>query len=214
LSLAYSGQKLSPGQALDYNVSIAHNLPLGSQYTNIDGNTDRYSYLTAANRSTRDDFNILRFGSNYLASFYTDWQFRIGMSMQYSGTPLVAAEQIGLAGSTAVRGFNERAVSADSGFFANTEIYTPELAAAAGWRGSLRALAFYDIGRGVNHGVPAGSLTAANMGLASIGAGVRYGLGKDFSVRLDVAQVLDSGPPTSAKERGDWRGHLYMMYAF
>jgi hypothetical protein len=39
-------------------------------------------------------------------------------------------------------------------------------------------------------------------------------LGKDFNLRLDVAQVLNSGPPTSGKERGDWRGHLNVMFAF
>jgi hemolysin activation/secretion protein len=213
VSLTYSGQRLSAGQMFDYNIGLAHNLALGSRYTNLDGATDRYSYLTPGNRATRDDFNILRLGGSYLKVLKSDWQLRVAASGQYAGNPLVAAEQVGLAGSTAVRGFNERAAVADSGYFANTEIYTPELAQMTGARGSLRALAFYDFAHGYNHNVPAGSLMPTNVGIASIGAGLRYALGKDFTLRFDLAQVVDAGPPGS-KERGDWRGHLNVMLAF
>jgi hemolysin activation/secretion protein len=214
LSLTYTGQRLSPGQLFDYNIGVAHNLGLGTRYTNVDGTIDRYSYLTPGNRSTRDDFNILRLGGSYLKAFPSDWQVRVAASGQYAGDPLVAAEQIGLAGSTAVRGFNERAATADSGYFVNTEIYTPELAQASGARGSLRALLFYDFGRGYNQNVPADSLTPAKFGIASVGAGLRYALGKDFSLRFDLAQVRDAGPPTTVKNRGDWRGHLYALIGF
>jgi hemolysin activation/secretion protein len=213
LSLTYTGQRLSPGQMFDYNIGVAHNLALGTNYTNLDGATDRYSYLTSGNRQTRDDFTIVRLGSSYLKAFQTDWQVRVAASSQYAGNPLVASEQLGLAGSTSVRGFNERAAATDSGYFANTEIYTPELAKAAGAQGSLRALAFYDFARGYNHNVPADSLTPAKISIASIGAGVRYALGKDFSLRFDLAQVLDAGP-ANTKNRGDWRGHLNVMLAF
>jgi hemolysin activation/secretion protein len=155
----------------------------------------------------------VRLGGSYLKALPSDWQVRVAASGQYAGDALVAAEQLGLAGSTAVRGFNERAAASDSGYFVNTEIYTPELANATGGRGSLRALAFYDVARGYNHNVPAGSLTPAKISIASIGAGVRYALGKDFSLRFDLAQVIDAGPPNT-KERGDWRGHLNVMIAF
>ena len=217
LSLTYSGQRLSPGQMLDYSIGVAHNLALGTHYYNLNnfasGVTDRYSYLTPGNRGTRDDFNIVRLGGSYLKAFQTDWQLRVAASGQYAGNPLVTAEQLGLAGSTAVRGFNERAVSTDSGYFANAEIYTPELAKATGARGSLRALAFYDFAHGYNHNVPADSLTPTNISIASVGAGVRYSLGKDFSLRFDLAQVVDAGPPNT-KNRGDWRGHLNVMIGF
>ena len=213
VSLAYTGQRLSPGRMFDYNIGIARNWALGTRYTNLDGATDRYSYLTSGNRAARDDFSIVRLGGSYLTAFPTDWQVRVAASSQYAGKPLVAAEQFGLAGSTAVRGFNERAASSDSGYFVSAEIYTPELAKTTGVPGSLRVLAFYDSSRGYTHGVPEGSLTPIKIGVASVGAGVRYGLGKDFSLRFDLAQVLDAGPPNT-KERGDWRGHLNLMVAF
>ncbi len=213
LSLTYSGQRLSPGRIFDYNIGIAHNLALGTEYTNLDGATDRYSYLTSGNRATRDDFSIVRFAGSYLRASQTDWQLRVAASAQYAGNPVVAAEQLGLAGSTAVRGFDERAAAADSGYFANAEIYTPEIGKTSGSPSSLRALAFYDFARGRNHNVPVGSLTPTKIDVASVGAGLRYAIGKDFSLRLDLARVLDAGP-AGTQERGDWRGHLNVMIAF
>ncbi len=213
LSLTYSGQRLSPGRMFDYTVGIAHNLAMGSRYTNVDGAVDRYSYLTSGNRTTRNDFNILRVGGSYLTAFPDDWQLRFAANGQYAGNPLVAAEQIGLAGSTAVRGFNERAVSADSGYVVNAEIYTPDLAKTSGARGSLRALTFVDLAHGYNHNVPSGSLTPGSVNVASVGAGLRYSQGKDFSLRFDLAEVIDSGP-VGTRARGEWRGHLNVMIAF
>ena len=214
LSLTYSGQRLSPGRMLDYNIGIAHNLATGTHYTNVDGAMDRYSYLTPGNRTTRDAFSILRIGGSYLTALQTDWQLRLAANGQHAGDPLVAAEQIGLAGSTAVRGFSERAVSADSGYVVNAEMYTPELMEkGSGARGSLRMLAFYDLAHGYNHKAPADSLTPANVSVASLGAGLRYALGKDFSLRFDLAEVIDGGP-ANTKKRGEWRGHLNVMIAF
>lgn len=214
LSLTYSGQRLSPGRMLDYNVGIAHNLATGTHYTNLDGAVDRYSYLTPGNRSTRDAFSIVRIGGSYLKAFAADWQLRLAANGQYAGDPLVAAEQIGLAGSTAVRGFSERAVSADSGYVVSAEMYTPEMMEkGSGSKGSLRMLTFFDIARGYNHRVPADSLTPSSVSVASLGAGVRYALGKDFSLRFDLAEVIDGGP-ANTKNRGGWRGHLNMMFAF
>jgi len=212
-SLTYTGQKQSPGQIFDYNIGLAHNFALGSQYANPDGGMDRYSFLSG-NRTTRDDFNVLRLGGSYLKAFRSDWQARVALNGQYSGDPLVAAEQLSLAGSTAVRGFEERAVTADSGYVVNAELYTPELIKkGSDLRGSLRALAFYDVGRGYNQNVPAGSLTPARVSIASVGAGLRYALRKDVSLRFDLAQVVDGGP-VGTKEHGDWRGHVNLMLAF
>ena len=112
-----------------------------------------------------------------------------------------------------MRGSTERAAATDTGYFANADIYTPDLAKQGESRASLRLLMFYDFARGTNHNVPSGSPTPTKIGVASVGAGVRYSIGKDFSLRFDLAQVLDAGPPNT-KERGDWRGHLNVMLAF
>ena len=214
ISVTYSGQRLSPGQMFDYNIGLAHNIPFGSRYLNgTTGIDDRYSYLTSGSRAGRDNFDVLRMGGSILRAFESDWQVRAAANTQFGGKPLVAAEQFGLAGSTAVRGFTERALASDSGYILNFELYTPEMAKAIGSAGSLRALVFYDLARGTNHNVAEGSLIPSRISIASQGFGLRYSAGKDFSLRLDLAQVTDGGPPNT-KERNDWRGHINVMLAF
>lgn len=208
LSVAYSGQKVGVGHAVDYNVGLAYNLPFGSSYL-FDGGYDRYSFI--ANRPASDHFAILRYGGSYLTSIVADWQFRAALSGQYTNTGLIAGEQFGLAGSTAVRGFNERAVAADMGHFVNLEAYSPDLAASIGTPGSLRGLLFYDFARGWNNG--ALDPTPSTFGIASAGVGLRYNLRKDIGLRIDLAQVTKAGP-LGTESRGDWRGHVNMLLSF
>jgi len=212
LSITYSAQKVGAGQALDYTVSLARNWAFGSQYTNANGSTDRYSYLTSGNRQTRDDFAILRMGGSFLRAFGADWQMRIAVSGQYAGNPMVSAEQFGLAGSNAVRGFGERAVAADSGYLANAEIYSPELAKDLGLAGTLRALAFYDMARGFNHNAAA-STAPKMLGIGSVGLGLRYAASKNFTLRADFAMVTDAGP-LNTQAHGDRRAHASMLIGF
>lgn len=213
LSLSYNGQRVSPGQMLDYTVSYAYNLATGPEYSN-NGRTDRYSYLTTGTRPTIDNFSVLRASGSYFMGWANDWQARIAASLQYTDTPLVAAEQFGLVGSSAVRGFNERAVSADGGALLNLELYTPDLAKLMGWESSLRVLLFYDTAQGYNRAAASASIPVPEQVSASgSGIGLRYALGKDLSLRADYAQVIHAGPSTTEKT-GDWRGHVSVMVSF
>jgi hypothetical protein len=81
-----------------------------------------------------------RGSASLFKGFANGWQARLAGSAQYTNTPLLAGEQFGLAGSTTVRGFQERAVAADSGIVANAELYTPELASSVGLPGQLRGV--------------------------------------------------------------------------
>jgi len=218
LSLSYIGQRESVGETLGYNVGISRNLASGTRYTNLDGRTDRYSYLTAGNRDTRDGFVVLRGGVSWFKALdggLEDWQVRLNGSAQYAHAPLVASEQLGLTGQSAVRGFQERAVAADSGAIVNAELYTPELSGRAGIPGQLRALVFYDAGYGANHlaGNTAVTGVAHHVNVSSMGFGARYAWRRDFNLRLDVARVNDAGNALTEK-RGDWRAHLSATLAF
>ena len=155
---------------------------------------------------------MLRGGASLLQGLAQGWQLRVAGSAQWTDTPLVASEQIGLAGSTAVRGFHERAVAADSGVVINAEVYTPDVSGRVGLPGNLRGLAFVDAGHGANRRT-GGSLLPGRTTVASTGIGARYGFGRDVSVRLDVARVADAGASFTEK-RGDWRAHLSAMLAF
>ena len=212
LSITYSGQRQSPGESFDYSIGLSRNWALGSQYTNVNGVVDRYSYLTAGNRQTRDDFSALRVNGSYMKGFESDWQIRVAANGQYAANPMISAEQFGMAGANAVRGFNERAVAADKGYFANLETYSPELAKILEIPGNLRLLAFYDFARGFNTNT-AGTITNAKSGISSVGFGVRYAASRNLTFKADFSMVTDAGP-LGTQARGDRRAHASMVIGF
>lgn len=216
LSATYVLSTRSGVAQVDASAGLALNLPRGTRYTNLTGRSDRYSYLTSGNRDTRDHFVIVRGSASWMRGVPLpggDWMVRLAASGQYALQPVLTSESMGLAGSSSVRGFDERAVSADSGVVANAELYGPEMAVSwpERWGASLRLLAFADTGHGWNHGaqtpVP-GSVTAA-----SIGAGMRLALAKSVTMRMDVARVLSAGhAPNTA--RGDIRAHVFLTLGY
>jgi hemolysin activation/secretion protein len=240
-SLTYTGQRQSPGQILDYSLGFYQNWAVGTRYdfTTASGaaGTDRYSVMNndgdpfgvGWKRATPDNFNYLKLTYSHMLALDGDWAVRAAFSGQYSATPLPASEQFSIAGSTAVRGFNERAIAMDKGFFVNLEVYSPELATVVGLPGSLKAVGFYDFGRSYNYlgsrSADLGQGPFEKAGIASVGAGLRYSMGKDVSLRLDLATVVDAGPadivpgttatlPANTESRGDWRGHFAVQFAF
>jgi hemolysin activation/secretion protein len=212
LSLSYIGQRTGLDQSFDYSAGIAHNIPSGSRYTNIDGRTDRYSYLTSGNRSTTDAFTVVNAAGSWTRAFSGGWQTRLAGVAQYSHSPLVSSEQFSLTGANLVRGFDERAVAADSGIVVNAELYTPELAGWVHAPGQLRLLAFFDAGRGSNQRAD-GVIVPRSVNVSSTGVGARYLWTRDFSLRLDVARVIDAGNSATDK-RGDWRAQFSAMVAY
>lgn len=239
LSLTYTGQRLSPGRAIDYSLGIYRNLPLGTRYAYATvsgvGGTDYYSVMNndgaggVNKRQTPDHFNYLKATFSYLHALPENWAVRAAFNGQYSNAPLPGSEQFGIAGASAVRGFNERAVAMDAGYFVNVELYTPELAGRIGVPGSLKAIGFYDFGRSFNYlgarNADPGIGPFEKAAIASIGAGLRYAIAKDFNLRADVARVVDAGPadirpgvsatfPANTESRGDWRGHVALQALF
>jgi hypothetical protein len=54
---------------------------------------------------------------------------------------------------------------------------------------------------------------------------LRYALAKDWSLKLDLAHVVDAGPsnvtpgtttanPNNTESRGDWRGHFGLQFVY
>lgn len=237
-SLTYTGQRQSPGQLMDYSLGFYQNWATGTRYayTTATGASgiDNYSVMNADGnginqRATPDNFNYLTLAFSYLHTLPADWAVRTAFNGQYSQTPLPMSEQFGIAGSMAVRGFEERAVAMDKGYFVNLEIYTPELASAVGLPGSLKALGFYDFGSGFNYlgsrNPDLGQGPFEKATIASVGAGLRYSMTKDTSLRFDLARVVNAGPanivpgttaafPANTESRGDWRGHFALQVAF
>ncbi|MBP1314642.1 ShlB/FhaC/HecB family hemolysin secretion/activation protein [Herbaspirillum huttiense F1] len=213
LSVSYSAQQQGVGQVLDYNLGIARNMATGEARRNDALQvTDRYSLFTGS-RQSMDNFIIVRGGASWFKVFQNDWQVRLASSLQVSPHALPPVEQFGLAGANTVRGFTERAVAADSGAVVNAELYTPDLLVKSEARGNLRLLGFVDAARGANNNVTAASTVPSTLTLASFGAGLRYTLGRDFTLRLDVARVLLNGNSVT-EQRGDLNAHLSAILGF
>lgn len=206
LAATYSGRLEQPGRVVAFAVgpalSIAHS-------------SDHSYGLASGNRNAPTNFRVWRANGSLLQVLPEDWQLRLGGQLQWATSALVPTEQIGLAGSQAVRGFVERAVATDAGLFVQSEVYTPDLAGLTSAPGSLRALAFYDFANGRTHGAAAGGKNS-RAALASAGLGLRYSYDKRFSWRFDLAHVIDShtdAPNTNPIDNG-WRGHFSLTVGF
>lgn len=208
VSATYNGQWVHPGEMADFSLSLARNIVGGS------GGSEASYILAASGRPAKTDFTILRLSGSYMRALPQDWQARFALSGQYADTALTPAEQIGLAGSTTVRGFNERAAAADEGWVGNLELYTPELAPLIGLAtGNLRLLAFYDWSWGTTYPIP--GVTTTNAVMSSVGVGLRYNLKKDVALRIDYARLQDHSPISPLVEPVDkWNGHANLVVSF
>jgi hemolysin activation/secretion protein len=143
-------------------------------------------------------------------SFENNWQVRAAFHAQYTPDALVSGEQFGIAGVTAVRGFLEREIARDTGYFANLELYSPNLAGLlVPGEGNYRGLLFYDIARAANN--PLAGEDRQQASIASIGAGFRWNIQRDFNLRLDLARVMREG---GRRKAGDVRAHISVYFGF
>ena len=207
ISLAYSGKWEQPGRIADFNASLARNIPGGNNGHERDFNAARPS--PNGGNGAPSSYSIFRFGATLVNEFENNWQIRAAFNAQYTPDALVSGEQFGIAGATAVRGFLEREFTRDSGYFANLELYSPNLSKLLTGEGSLRALVFYDAAKAGNN--PLSGEAKQQVTISSTGAGLRWSIQRNFNMRLDLARVIDGG---GSEQSGDVRGHISVYYGF
>jgi hemolysin activation/secretion protein len=200
-SIAYEGQWSLPRMEATFTVSWIGNMA-GKVDCRLEqgGNTCANAPVGISKgydqvrRGARQAYALLRLGATYSRQFENDWQLRLAVTAQHTDDLLVPAEQFGIGGASSVRGFGERIIAADRGIASNLELYTPDFGKEVGENASLRGLFFYDTGRVWRNRPLAGE--SPEVGIAGIGMGIRFGYGKNFSLRLDAAQpsVADSSP--------------------
>ena len=186
LGVSYSGQLTRAAGQTAFSVALSHNIPGGAKGGSAD--------IAAARPAARSDYNVLRLNLNHQTVHGGDWQSRVALTAQQSEDALVPGEQFGLVGSNAVRGFLEREISNDKGYFANLELYTPDFGSKLGGKfanANARALVFFDFGHVSRNNVLPGEVEGASA--SSIGAGLRLNIKKDIAFRVDAAQVLAQG---------------------
>ncbi|MDO8291835.1 MAG: ShlB/FhaC/HecB family hemolysin secretion/activation protein [Gallionella sp.] len=208
VSFAYSGNLAKPGLISDFYTALSHNVPGVANGRESDFNAARPSPNGGSGATSR--YKILRFGASRVNVLEGNWQIRAAVNAQYTPDALVSGEQFGIAGATAVRGFLEREVVRDTGYFANLELYSPNLMGKLiPGEGNLRGLLFYDIASAANN--PLNGETKQQVSIASMGAGVRWNIQRDFNMRFDLARVMDEG---GSRKAGNLRGHISVYFGF
>jgi hemolysin activation/secretion protein len=201
-SVTYSAQWTLERAQAGLQLSYVQNLPGGA-----DGNTDA---ISRARPGADPSYQLWRLGANYAKAFESDWQARVALQAQHTEQILVGAEQFGAGGQASVRGFNEREISAERGYVANFELYTPDIADSIGLKAwNLRLLSFYDFGY-VQRVDPQPGDTA-EQSIGSLGVGMRLGYGKTFSFKGDIAHTLQQG---GTRRKGTTRIGLSAVMTF
>lgn len=172
------------------------------------GNNSQASY-SAVNPNSRVGFDVVRINFSLSDFIYQDWRYKAVLDWQYSDDSLVSGEQFGAGGVYSVRGFDERAISADSGHRLAFEVQTGNY-----WKWSdeyVKSLSFVGFVEGASlrlSQTPGGVPIEPH--IASFGAGVRLLLAPTQQIRLDMARVI-SGLPT--QPHGDWMLHFSYVTA-
>ncbi|MDP2795171.1 MAG: ShlB/FhaC/HecB family hemolysin secretion/activation protein [Sulfurisoma sp.] len=195
LTLQYNGRLAREGFELGFHGAMVQNIPGGKR----GGQTD----FSLARQGATPHYYVFRAGFNVSQALPDDWQVRFAATGQLANSPLIPGEQFGVGGASSVRGFYEREVSADHGYQASAEIYTPELCTGESTRGMrCRALAFFDTGSVARNSPLAGEKHGEN--IAGGGIGLRWSWGTSIAAQADYAEVLQPG---GGRTRDDWRIH-------
>ena len=202
LSVTYAGTLTMPTGRLALHAGVSTNLGGGSK-----GDS---AALNQARAGAESNYWVGRAGIDWAQALPGDWQVRARLDTQYADEVLVAPEQFGIGGANSVRGFLEREVANDRGHSGSLELYTPELAPRLGMKDwNARLLAFYDFGRVSRIDALPGE--QQREGIASAGIGLRLALQKSFSLRLDVAQILQQG---GTRQEGHYRFAFASVLSF
>lgn len=202
-SIGYSGQLTQATRQAGFNVSYARNIPGGAHGGDAD--------FSAVRAPATAHYGVLRYAASASSAAFGNWTVRGNLQGQSSSNALVPAEQFGLVGYTAVRGFLERELAGDKGYLGNLELYTPDVGSALGWKTTgARLLAFYDAGVAQINEPVAGQ--ADRTIASSWGLGLRGSYGRNVTLRLDVARVVHGGG--SSRASGDKMAHAGMVASF
>lgn len=208
VSVAYRGNWARPMLISDFYLSLSHNIPGVTNGKDEDFNAARPSPL--GEEGAHSNYLILRLGASMVNAYNSNWQTRIAVNAQYTPDALVSGEQFGIAGVTAVRGFLEREFVRDTGIIGNLELYTPNLPGELiPGESNVRGLMFLDIAAAANQAL-AGETRRSTL-ISSLGAGLRWNIGRNFNLRFDMARVLDADGDNRA---GDWRGHISVFLGY
>jgi len=121
-------------------------------------------------------------------------------NIQLADRALLGSEQFAIGGFGSVRGYRQDILLADSGIFASTEVQIPVLRVPE-WQGILQIVPFVDYGSVWNS---FGRDNPSPNYLASVGLGLQWRMGNNFTARFDwgIPLVSVSSPVRTWQENG------------
>jgi hemolysin activation/secretion protein len=201
LSLTYAG-KWQSSVATQFHLTLVQNIPGGSNGSDAD--------FDKARAGASADYRLFKVSAESHIWFGKESRLRLRAHGQYSNEPLVSGEGFGLGGADSVRGFNEREVADDRGFFASAEFYLPDLVNLFDKSAArLQPLVFYDAGWLERIDSLPGE--TSHRDIACFGAGLRMAMGEKLNARLDYAYLVDGNETRSA---GDSRWHFALNFVY
>jgi hemolysin activation/secretion protein len=167
------------------------------------GRANNDASYAAARTGADNDFDVFRYGFDASYTLGARWTLSGKFRGQYTDEPLIPGEQLGIAGASAVRGFREREITGDRGFFINLEALGPPLVA------DLSPLVFYDYGMRSLLAPVINSSSREH--IASAGAGLRWRWQR-LDVNVTYAHVLQGA--ANGTDRGHDKLHFSAFYRF
>lgn len=205
LSLSYVARVETDTSVWGYNADVAANTGSGAH-------NDLDSYRSEDPRIDTVRWVALRGGMSYTGVLPQNWLWTARGQAQYSNDILIAGEQFGLGGLGSLRGTStDRPISGDKGLSATVELMTPEFVSG------LRLLGFIDAGW-LGNNSPTSLSKPSSDRLASVGLGLRYGIG-NFAFTADYGRlVAGSRVPlsvnSSAPQKGDDKFYVNFSVRF
>lgn len=198
LTLTYNFQQQIQGEAWSIDVQYGHNLPTGG----LNG-AEQYEL---SRTGARVGFDFWRLNAGYQKTYNNKWMLTLVFAGQYSDCALISGEQWALGGMYTVRGFGEREFSADKGFRATAEVYSPYIDRSK----KQRLLAFADLGYLIRNNVQA--FEDKSTTLLGAGIGWRLYIKDSWAARIDLAWPLLK--PTGSMTVSGLKAHVAVTKYF
>lgn len=200
LSIGYLGQARVGRTLATARISASHNIPSGA-------NSSQAAF-DGVRAGATNEYLLARLAAHAQLSFDRYGDIVVRLDGQYTDDLLVPGEQFGIGGINSVRGLEERQFIADRGVSGSVEWLLPnpfERSLLA----STRLLFFVDGAYGQTLDPTAFELSSIDV--ASAGAGLRIGNGRNLAMTLDYGHLIDPDPELDV-DAGHWHGSFTWFF--
>lgn len=212
ISLMYYAQVARPTLQASGSLAYVSNLAGGRQNSTSYYQAARAT-VAGATLLASSNWNLWRANLGGSVSLPNDWQVRAALNGQYATGLLLPAEQLGIGGANSVRGYPERVAAGERGYYANLELYTPDLNKYLEIPDeSIRVLLFWDNARVTLNDQP---LASPHTFLSSLGLGLRVVHRKDVNLKFDLGWAQRPVPYLGGTvKQNDVRAHIAVSLMF